>query len=852
MADNPIDGMNQSAEKLQASIQENIKMAERFHQASQRSAGAQREALEGISAIYDKIAKQSQKILNLAKETSAAEKTYNALLREQESLKKKIQTADEKEKANIREKIRNNALLLDKQKEIIKERKQNLREMEREIDATKRHIEGLQKTGGLMSQVFSKMKAGLIASVVSVEALRRALFSVLNVSRDIADISIMSGSYAGMGDKDSMLGNTVMIAKYTLEVGRAQAQLSRFGYTAEEAKAAFKDFAQVTSNTESMNAMTQAAGGLSRILGVDLSETTQFMIDQNLKFNRTALQTAEMLQKIQMQTENLNKGFDRSIIKGRDITKVLFDISRESRALAQDQDAISEILTRNIVKLQGTGATYQEAFESARSFTEMLTTKAPVFLQHFSGREVVKQLTENRDQTLEMLKKTSPEIARRVQEIMDDKDLTKVSREKALNRLTQQTKLGLEASQKAMAETMRVFEKGAVDRITAVMGVDEVVAIQLRDQLKESEGIRQIPEMIRDGMAIDEILAFSKEAFGEALPLEDLKKLQQLNAEDREEELKNILMEKHLQEAKRAENERVAAQHREVAALEEKRQKLAQSGKTLLAEQVQKEIEAKKKLIEEEENKKLKDISDKAANKVQKVDWYTFWDVAIQGLKNPLVQMAAGVSGLVLMGALEYKKYTALREIARNTRMGGFGGGGGRRRSMRGRGRLARMKLGKVVGNVGRLGGVGKSLLRGAGTLARGVGRALPLAGTAISAMDLIQAIRSGKGEDWGGAIGGIVGGLLPGGALMGNLIGTQIGGMFGAPADVASIAKPEESPVAANVPGGQQASQITQQAHLVQGAQGTDVQLITTIPFAQAMRLNLDLMSRMGSKAPA
>lgn len=881
---NQLNDMSKQLNDMQKNINNNLQTADRFYEAALNATGKQQEALESIAGLYDKIAKQEQQMLETTNQANEHRKKTKDLLKEQQKLQEAMRKAQEKgdeaEIAANEKKIQQNKMEIDQTRQSMNERSRELGKMKAEFEAVNKQISQMKNSGNLVSQVWSKMKGNLVAALVSAEALRRAIGAVLQVSKDVADISIMSGMYTGMGADDSLGQNLGTIKDYTVEVSKAQLQLKAFGFSAQEARAAFKDFAQIAgNNTEMMGAMTKAAGGLSRMLGVDLSETTEFMIDQNLKFNRTGYQTAKMLQDIQHRTEEMNKGFDRGIIRGRDITKTLFDISRESKVLAQDQKAISDILIRNMTRLQGQGATYQESLESARTFTNVLTKDAPEFLKILSGREVVKQLRSGQGAMMAEIEKSSPEIAKRVRNVMEDSSLSDYAKERMINELTSQTKVGLDASTQVLAKTMDVFNKGAIERIQATMGVTFTQASQIAKQLKSEVGIKELtqamdeienlPQTTKEGL--DQAAEKWKnmqdrtaQTFGEKLSDAELLKLQSLNKEDREEELKNILMQKDLLAAKKAQEDRKAAQNAELDQLRRRLERAEKGGQTEVADKLRKEISAK-----ENEIKSLEAVADEAEKKVEKVDIKAYWDKLIGLLENPLAQFAIGVAGL---GILVTKEITAIAQrtgiIGLLTKiyakmsfgggLGGSGGPGGTASKSLGTIAKARGLLAKGAGAIPVIGG---ALNTGVGTLAAGgvAGAATLAAGVAAAgaggylagkyvANPLLDATTGEKnkyGQD-SNAVERLMGRLFLSKEQYQDIYGTGASADIANPVDVSSVTATKTTNLAA-VPGSQskQASDMTQRAELIPGSQGTDIQLVTTIPFSQAMRMNLEAMGK-------
>lgn len=875
------DGQVENANQLnsiQESINKNLETSNRFYEAALNASGKQQEALESIAGLYDKIAKQEQQMLETAQQANELRKKTKELLREQQKLEfemHKAQAKGDKEAIAANErKIQQNKMELDQTRQSMNERSKELGKLKQEFEMVNKQIAQMKDSGGIVSGIWSKMKVNLVTALVSAESLRRALGAVLQVSKDVADIAILSGKYTGMENTDGLVetgkqfaNNAIHIAKYTANLSGAQLQLKAFGFSAEEARAAFKDFSQVAGgNSDMMGAMTKAAGGLSRMLGVDLSETTDFMIDQNLRFNRTGYQTAKMLQDVQIRTEQMNKGFDRSIINGRDVTKILFDISRESRVLAQDQKAISDLLIRNITRLQGQGATYKEALESAKTFTNVLTKDAPEFLQILSGREVVKQLKNGQSGMMAELEKSAPEIAKRVNDVLNNSDIQEIEKERLINELTSQTKVGLDASMQVLGQTMDVFNAGAVSRIKATLGVTHTQALQIVEQLKSSQGIKDVTKALenlpkgfdKSSKEVQDILDRSGKTFGEKLSVDELMQVEAAKKEDREGVLKNILQEKDLQAAKRAQDDRKAAQQSELNDLR-KRLEMAEKGKqTNVAAELRKEIAEK-----EDEIKSLEKIADDAENKDEKVNLKSYLDKLVGIIENPLAQAAIGIAGLVgLIGMEVAAAMQRQTQINLLTKIAAGRGGGKPPRGAKG---LARRAGGLLKRGAGRVLGAGKYLVGGAGSAIMGVQSgaiaATSAAGAATIGAGVLGAGAAGYGvgsaadwaaTKWGSSKNkyGQSSNFFEKGMAKANpfLSSEEYQDMYGAPSpvDVSAMTK-TTAPNYANVPGaqGMGGGDVTQQAELMPGSQGTDIRLTTIIPISQAMRMNMDTMRR-------
>lgn len=884
------DALIAAQQTLADSIQNNTNMAEKFYAASRKANGQERQALEGVAALHDSIAKKQQELLEINKEMIDLDTQHFKLMKEQQKIQDLMAKADEKgfvlAKKALADKLEKNKQELALQREISTEKSKILRQVGEDLDATRKQVQEMQKAKGFLGDIFMSARTGAIAAITSTIALKKAFENLIQVGRDTSDIAILSGSYAGMHTEGNLL-NPITYAKastgllrYAKDMSAVQISLGQFGFTAEEAKTAFKNFSQVSTDTSSMKAMTQAAGGLSKMLGVDLSETTEFMIEQNLKFNRTATQSAETLMHVQMSVETLNRGFDRSIIKGRDITKVLFDISRESKVLAQDQDAISKILTSNIVKLQKGGANYREAFESAKTFTNVLTKDAPEFMKILSGREVYGMLRKNSAEVIAELAKTSPEIAKRVKETYENKNLNAYEKERIINEMTAQTKVGLDASMKVFAQTMGVFQKGAVSRIQSVFGVGFEQARQIVQQAKSELGIKGINDMLKEGLSDEKMTKEIKTKFEMDISESDLKEIKDADAEHREAVIRGIILQKDADTLKAQQLEKEADMVAKISKLKKDKDwaehQFAVTGREMyktMAEDAGRSLTAAE--TEQKEGRKaaeqgtLGGIAGTEAGKYAGGDPFGSLIGKFKGLlSSPLAQLGIGAAGAGIATAqlfLAKQANSYLKEIAENT------GGEGPKTS---KGMLNSLKdiiknpRGALKTAAGAIPGIGGALTTGVGelaaggaagigTLAAGVGAA-GLAGYGIGkyavnpALDALTTDQNKYGQDYTAAERAVAK-LLP--QFLGGMSASEYRDTYTNPAPVDTGQMAPTTAAASGVPGAVSqpgAGQIGFRSEMVPGAQGYDIQLTPfKLGLPGVMAANMSLASQRSTRAP-
>lgn len=884
------DALTAAQNALNKSIQNNVNMAEQFYNASRKANGEQRTALEGVAALYDAIAKKEGELLEVNKDMIDLDKQHFKLIQEQQKLQDQMMKASEKEKKDLIEKLDLNKKELAAHREISNEKSKTLRKVGEDLDATRKQIAEMSKAKGFIGEIFSSARAGALAAITSAVALKKAFDNFLQVGRDAQDIQILSGKYNGMDGKGSLWNPATYaeasmgLVKYSIDMSKSQIALQGLGFSAEEAKASFKTFAQLSGDTSSMDAMTQAAGGLSKMLGVDLSETTDFMVEQNLKFNKTATQSAETLLHVQQTVEHLNVGFDKTIIRGRDITKVLFDISRESKVLAQDQDEIAKILESNIVKLQKGGANYREAFDAAKTFTNVLTKDAPEFMKILSGREVYSMLKKNSTEVIAELAKTSPEIAKRVKDVYNSKDLNQYEKERIINEMTGQTKVGMEASMKVFSRTMGVFQDGAVSRISATFGVGYTQAKQIVQQAKSELGIEGINDMLKKGLSNEDMTKEIKTKFDLDINDSQLEEIKSADADHRQSVMRSIIMQNDADAIKAKADSDEVARVQKIADLK-KEKDFAEKQYAIyhrdsykqMADDAQRGIdaaEAEGKNKGSGEKTALQGIAGQEEDKNQQGNPIgKFWGNLKGILSSPVGQLGVGVAGAgVAVGQafLQVKANSYLAQIAENT--GGEGPGN------------------KATGM---LGNMLKKVISPQGAAVAGGLAAVGITGyagyEAYQAYKDKNADAKTKGKAYGGAagaLGGAVGGaylgaaigsIVPGlGTIVGGGIGAGIGalgGYFGgkgvgygagyavdrynqtddrpSPVDTSNMQGNPNQPNQSQFPGiSSVGSQVTQSANLIPGAQGTDIELITRIPIAQAMRMNQDTQMRMGVRA--
>ncbi len=825
-----LNAQAQAAEAMRESMSENLAMSERFFKASQKATGEQKKAYESISKIYDKLAKQSAELLKTQEKANDAQSELNKLLEEQKELLKD-QTDAGKELAKQKQ------YDIDLQRQKLREAQRTGEMMQKEIAATKQAVAEMSKFKSVLGEAFETQRAKIVKNVVSVAALAKSLTDLARIARDVADISILSGSYEALKADTTFIEAGRRVGDYAWQLTQAQIQMGRLGYSGAEATAVFKQFSQLTKDTESLKMMTQSAGALAKILGVDLSESTEFMIEQNLKFNRTTEQSARTLMALQQSTESLNAGLETSIIRGRDITKVLFDISRESQAVAQEQGYISKVLQTNIVNLQKTGLSYRESFNSARTYMELMTTKSPEWMKRMAGRNIFTTLAgtdQDAKAMLDKIEKASPEIAKRVQDIMTDQKTGKMSQETAsfmLNELLSQTQVGMEASLDTVVKNIlggrKTSSRGDAERVSAIFGISVAEAQNFINQTLAQVKVKDLSAALAEG-SVDKIQELQK-AVGVEFSPGQMEALKLASEETRNATVQSMIAMKAKTDIEKNEAAKADAKAKQIAVLEDAITKQ----KKLFAEAQQKGNLVELKQINDLMQNMEQQVGDLRGTKeahenvtktvLEKIEALLGAEGMVRGVVNALTSPAmttaltiATTIGTFAKGAMALKDLLMGKNMAVENMVvknvvglgGGMGGGGldgltggGKKRGGFGRGAGVRTRraMGRrargVLGAVTRYGGRATGAVgRVAGAAGRFGMKRLPviggLVGAAMAAPGIYDAYKSGDTREavkqTSGTAGSFGGGLAGAGAgaAIGTLIfpgvGTVIGGLIG------------------------------------------------------------------------
>jgi hypothetical protein len=491
MADeSDIAGTTKALEGLQTQLKAAQQLADSLLQRAQKATGANADGLNKVSEIYQAQAKQLASIIELEEDLSKTIKDRQKL---------EADLADAQKASN---KDQENAIKrqLDLKKEEAKRLKDAQDAAYKQAEAQKKLVKEIEASGNLAGKIFSDQRTKLIGFLASTERAYAAMRSLSRSMRDVADISVQSGSFLGMsGDFVKDFETTSAAAlRYSFNLSQAQVKMNLLGITSEETAASFKEFSRIApfeGQAKRLEELTTAAGSLSKILGVSLADATEYIIQSQLKFGRTAAQSAQTLLYVQQTTERVNRTFGSTVIQGRDVAKVLFDIGRESEGAAQDQEMLAEMLTKNLVQLQSQGYNYQQALKGAQTYLKLMTSEAPDWARILGGRELFQQLQglDFGSALSQRLEQARPGLTREIQRIMTS-GYDSYTKQRLVQQMLEGTSVGLEAMNGQLMKLLR--QRGITP------GQNDAQALQIIQALyhlnpNDINGARQIYEQAK-------------------------------------------------------------------------------------------------------------------------------------------------------------------------------------------------------------------------------------------------------------------------------------------------------------------------------------------------------------------
>jgi hypothetical protein len=650
-------------------------MADLFASKAANATGVASKQLDNMADIYQKMAKNSSQIKKYSEEIA-------------ESEKKRLKIADEIAKLTKEDAEKNKDLIAIKKKEvdILKEqtleKEKNLRVSRRQVEAQEDLVKQVTNTDTGFTKLFKSQTAKSLAWIASTERLVQGVKGVAQAYRDVVDISISSGSFIGMTGnltKDTYT-LTKAAASYSLNLTDVAFQMGRLGISTEEGTAAYKEYAKVTGagsgfkdQAEGMKDLTVATGYLAKELNVSLGDATAFVTESTLKFGRTTGQTASTLQDLRNQEEKVNTEMGRTVIQGRDVAKVLFDIARESNSGAQEQDVLSKMIVKNMVALQGQGNSYEQSLKSATGYVKGLTTEAPDWARILAGQDLFKEIKAGSKNggigkaLSSQLEAAKPGLTKQVQDIMSSTNTTDYDKQRQVQELLQDTSVGMDVMEKRMGDYIAHTGKNATQAVMAIYGItDPLEAKRRADQFMmnkasrvEAENFLKLTDKVASnqyGISVDEV-KYYKKAENHA----DLKAM--MDAKATTEIEKQAKIEQAIQDAAKAAHKKELEDELAIAKAK---------GDTHLEGILQKKLDN-----ESDSDKRAKDIAAKEKTRLGGASLVTGGDV--QGAWQAATQSTLGKIVLGTYGAYKGIKFlTKVPKIAKSmsNAIKNFGGGG--------------------------------------------------------------------------------------------------------------------------------------------------------------------------------
>jgi hypothetical protein len=667
-------------------------IAEKFFEQSLAATGKQAEALNLMAMNYDKIAKQNAELLKINKELQALDLKRVETKKEEEKLQRKLADLADKDDAVSKAKKTKLEQQLAIKKQEYEQTRQDLAlkrnaaiEAERAANSQMKAIEQMGKTQGIVGKMFELGKSQMGQYVAGVISVAAAVRNLAKLSQDVLDVSVLSGNYAALNT--GTLGLVASAAKFQMGMAEARIGLRFLGFSAEEVNASYKELSQTVSGfdgslakAEETGKLTETTGRLARVLGVSLPEATQYMIDMSQKFNATQGQTAAAMYDIYDKAKKYNNAGAGTVMITRDITKVMFDLARESKGAAVDQQFLADKLTSNVLGLQAQGRNYKEALGQAALYVKKMSTEAPPWAKIFAGRELEKQMagvTEaGTDAMSKKLEEARPGLSKRIFDIMSSGD-DPIMKQRLLQEALEGTSIGFNAMEKVVGDLVDRLGPKAKIALQQMYGVTATEADSMVKQLEVSRLLEKSKEKNFD---FDKMSAAEKSKMTSktGLSVDQLKSLSLIHdVEKRNIALKVMLEKKAIDDIKAHKVAADKAREKQLKEYEAARAEALASGDTDVAESFQKKIDALKG--PETTNTKLE--ADMKA--VQGGDVGKGIALLIEILKNPMVELVAGMAVLglqlaVQMGILaEMGGLKDLADFTKNLFKGKKGGGSG-------------------------------------------------------------------------------------------------------------------------------------------------------------------------------
>ena len=684
MADEKDIGKITSAvEGLKSNMAEANRLADVFANEAGKASGKAADQLKVLSSIYGSIAKSNAQALE----------TQNALLEKEEERKKVLEEIKKLEKDPGAQAVQQKKL--QGIQEEINAKRDSLYATERQLKAQKEYVKEATNSQGLISKAFDSGIVKMGAYLLSTERIISGLRNLGKSAQDVVDISIQSGSFLGMSgdftkDMKDLTGATLA---YGINLSKVGFEMGKLGISTEEGNAAFKKFSEITSMTKgpdaqaaSMKTMTVVTGQLSRALGVSLTDATDYVVESQKKFGQTAGQSALILKSIRDTTESTNKEMAVTVVRGRDVTKVLFDIARESNSGAQSQDMMAKMITRNLVNLQANGANYQQALKSTEQYTKKITTEAPEWMRILSGRDLFSNLKNSMDSnggnigdTLKsQLEDAKPGLAKEVEDIMKGPG-DAYTKQRYVQSLLQDTSVGMNSMEKQLNSVISKGGAHAAQVIQAVYNITDPMEQQrMIQQAKAGQKAEEMAIALKDAIDAgdDNRIQKLQEEAGITQKMSK-EQIQFYKDEKGHYELKDMLSDKLLEKDKQAMLVQNQKHKTEVATeIKDLKARLAEAHDPLVRAALEKKIETKEtqagslEKIEKGENKR-----NLASNILTGGLVKGAWNFMNSGV----MQVATGAGSLltmILLGRSQVGELKEIKALVSRITKGGTGSGG--------------------------------------------------------------------------------------------------------------------------------------------------------------------------------
>lgn len=359
--------------------------------------------------------------------------------------------------------------------------RRELRELKQEVVQYNEAAKKNWQENTIGGKVYGALSSSLLKYTVKLGAAALAVKAITRFT-DAARLrnDLMIKSFQGL-DTSSFEDAGKQVFQLDAALAKAEMTAHRLGVSVSEIRPTMMAFARIvgTTNPEALGSMTEAALAVSKALGMDVAEATDYVALRMEKFGGNVVSTLSELDNIRKESEKTNKAYTASasalgllgkgmattVLKGDDMARTLISLARESSIYALNQRYVSGLLRDTTLRLQAQGESYQFAKDAAKNYLEMLTTKAPPFLKIMSGQKLLTSLNSEFTKADpgafmrkfgDAMERERPGLSKRVKEILGS-SAEPYQKQMQLQEMLSGTKVGLQTMND---EFLKVYGSG--------------------------------------------------------------------------------------------------------------------------------------------------------------------------------------------------------------------------------------------------------------------------------------------------------------------------------------------------------------------------------------------------------